>query len=103
MRLRSVDLRVTQAAAAAAAEFLEKTWGLLPAGTAGKTRFFRGTGDHPYVLSIAEAAAPAVAAITLAASPEELSQVKARAKNAGAPLEERAAFEVPGGGRGLVV
>src|SRR5688572_29298016 len=89
MRLRSVELELPEVAAAAG--FLEQVWGLLPAGTAGATRFFRGTGDHPYILSLTKAAAPAVNAITFSGSEEEISRL--------GNLDRT--FDVPGGGKGL--
>jgi hypothetical protein len=48
MRLRSVELELADLAPAA--DFLERVWGLIPAGTSGATRFFRGSGDHPHIL-----------------------------------------------------
>ncbi|HEU4353151.1 MAG TPA: hypothetical protein VFR66_14880, partial [Burkholderiales bacterium] len=60
MRLRSVELEIPDVDPAA--EFLEGLWGLAPAGSAGKTCFWRGSGDHPYILSLTEARAPAVTA-----------------------------------------
>ena len=103
MRLRSVELMVPQAAAAA--RFLENVWGLLPAGAAksGGRRFFRGTGDHPYILSIAEAKAPGVAAITLAGTPDEITQAKGRASRARVQTKTVAEFDAPGGGEGFLV
>jgi catechol 2,3-dioxygenase-like lactoylglutathione lyase family enzyme len=105
MRLRSVELMVPQAAAAA--QFLENVWGLVPAGAAGSkpggTRFFRGTGDHPYILSITDAKAPGVTAVTLAGSPDEIMQAKARASRAQASVRAVAQFDVPGGGEGFIV
>ena len=89
MRLRSVELELAEVAAAA--DFLEQVWGLLPAGTAGATRFFRGTGDHPYILSLAKAAAPAVSAITFSGAEEEISRLG----------KVDCTFDVPGGGKGL--
>jgi 2,3-dihydroxy-p-cumate/2,3-dihydroxybenzoate 3,4-dioxygenase len=91
MRLRSVELELTDVARAA--EFLEGPWGLLPAGSAGKTRFFRGTGDHPYILSLTQAAAPAVAAVTFSGTSEEVGKLG----------KATASYDVPGGGRGLEV
>ena len=91
MRLRSVELEIPDVAPAA--EFLERLWGLVPAGSAGATRFFRGAGDHPYILSLTQAAAPAVAAVTFAGSLEELAKV-------GRPDRS---FDVPGGGKGFEV
>lgn len=62
MRLRSVELELPDVAKAA--EFLAGVWGLIPAGASGGTQFFRGTGDHSHILSITQAPAPAVAAVT---------------------------------------
>jgi catechol 2,3-dioxygenase-like lactoylglutathione lyase family enzyme len=87
MRLRSVELEIPDVAPAA--EFLERLWGLVPAGSAGATRFFRGTGDHPYILSLTKAATPAVAAVTFAGSIEEM------------PGKPDRSFDVPGGGKGF--
>jgi 2,3-dihydroxy-p-cumate/2,3-dihydroxybenzoate 3,4-dioxygenase len=89
MRLRSVELEVPDVAPGA--EFLERVWGLAPAGSAGATRFFRGSGGHPYILSLTRAAAPAVTAVTFAGPPEEVERL-------GKPDRS---FDVPGGGRGL--
>ncbi|HWM41170.1 MAG TPA: hypothetical protein VNP36_01910, partial [Burkholderiales bacterium] len=73
MRLRSVELELADVTPAA--EFLERLWGLVPAGSSGDTRFLRGTGDHPYILALAKAAAPCVAAVTFSGSDEELDAV----------------------------
>jgi 2,3-dihydroxy-p-cumate/2,3-dihydroxybenzoate 3,4-dioxygenase len=88
MRLRSVELELADVAQAA--EFLEQVWGLLPAGTSGATRFFRGTGNHPYILSITKAASPAVTAITFSGSEEEIRKTDRT-------------FDVPGGGKGFEI
>jgi catechol 2,3-dioxygenase-like lactoylglutathione lyase family enzyme len=94
MRLRSVELELADVGAAE--YFLERLWGLVPAGAAGATRFFRGTGDHPYILSLTKAAAPAVAAITFSGSPNEVDAVSARAR-----VKTLTDFDVPGGGKGF--
>jgi hypothetical protein len=99
--LRSVDLLMPQAGAAA--DFLEGKWGLVAAGSVGGTIFLRGSGDHPYIFSVAESAAPGVAAVTFAGSAAEIGEVRARAERAGAPMEAVAAFDVPGGGSGIAV
>jgi catechol 2,3-dioxygenase-like lactoylglutathione lyase family enzyme len=91
MRLRSVELEIPDVAPAA--DFLERVWGLAPAGASGATRFFRGTGDHPHILSLTQAAAPAVTAITFSGLQEELER---RGKS------DRT-FDVPGGGRGFEI
>ena len=87
MRLRSVELELPDVARAA--EFME-LWGLVPAGACGGSHFFRGTGDHPYILSIARASAPAVLAITFSGSEEEIGKTDRT-------------FDVPGGGKGFEV
>src|SRR6185369_13008998 len=87
----------------AAAAFLESKWGLIAAGSAGRTKFLRGSGDHPYIFSLAERATPGVAAVTFAGSAAEIAEARARAERAGAPMQAVAAFDVPGGGAGFVV
>jgi catechol 2,3-dioxygenase-like lactoylglutathione lyase family enzyme len=96
MRLRSVELEIADVAQAA--DFLERVWGLSPAGSSGATRFFRGTGDHPYILSLTRAATPAVGAITFSGSAEEIETVGRRN---GSP--RLVGFDVPGGGEGFEV
>jgi 2,3-dihydroxy-p-cumate/2,3-dihydroxybenzoate 3,4-dioxygenase len=88
MRLRSVELEIPDVAPAA--EFLEQVWGLLPAGSAGATRFFRGSGDHPYILSLTRAPAPAVAAVTFSGTEAEIAKTDRT-------------FDVPGGGKGYEI
>jgi 2,3-dihydroxy-p-cumate/2,3-dihydroxybenzoate 3,4-dioxygenase len=101
MRLRSVELQVTEVTEAA--EFLERIWGLVPVKVSRGTRYFRGAGDHPYLLSITPADAPAVLAITFSGSPAEVDQVRDRANRAGVPSKDIAASEAPGGGAGISV
>lgn len=96
MRLRSVELELADVAPAA--DFLGGAWGLEPAGTVGATRFFRGSGDHPYILSLTKAAAPAVAAITFSGPPDEIEALRRRAGN-----PQSIKFDVPGGGQGFEV
>jgi catechol 2,3-dioxygenase-like lactoylglutathione lyase family enzyme len=98
MRLRSVELELAEIAPAA--DFLERVWGLVPADTAGRTRYLRGTGDHPYILSLTQAAAPAVGAITFSGSSDEVDAVR---KQAGVPGNAVRTFDVPGGGSGFDV
>jgi catechol 2,3-dioxygenase-like lactoylglutathione lyase family enzyme len=101
MRLRSVELAVPRVREAA--EFLQTLWGLIPAGTRGRTQFFRGTGAHPYILAIEEAEAPAVHAIGFSGSPEEIDAVRERARRANAPVKTFAALDAPGGGSGFLL
>ena len=95
MRLRAVELLVTDVSKAA--EFLERVWGLSDAGTRGRTRYFRATADHPYVLSLTEAQTPAVEAITFAGSAEEVEQLRKKSGNS------KVQFDSPGGGSGVVI
>jgi 2,3-dihydroxy-p-cumate/2,3-dihydroxybenzoate 3,4-dioxygenase len=91
MRLRSVELELPDVARAA--DFLGGAWGLLPAGSSGGTQFFRGTGTHPYILSIRKASAPAVLAITFSGSEAELEKI----------ASPNITYDVPGGGRGFEI
>ena len=101
MRLRSVELAVPQARESA--EFLETLWGLNPAGKRGNTQYFRGTGDHPYILAVQAAGSPAVRAIEFSGSPAEIEQAHARVRRANAPVKTFTDFDAPGGGKGFVV
>ncbi len=101
MRLRSIELAVPQTREAA--EFLETLWGLIPAGTRGKTQFFRGTGDHPYILAIQAAGAPAVRAIEFSGPPDEIEEAHTRARHASAPVKAFTELDAPGGGKGFIV
>jgi 2,3-dihydroxy-p-cumate/2,3-dihydroxybenzoate 3,4-dioxygenase len=95
MRLRAVELRAVDVPQAA--DFLERVWGLHDAGTNGKTRYWRATANHPYVLSLTEAAAPGVEAITFAGTAEEIESLKNRAGGS------KVQFDSPGGGSGVMV
>ena len=95
MRLRAVELGVTDLPRAS--EFLERVWGLFDAGSRGKTRYFRATADHPYVLALSEAQAPAVDAITFAGTAEEIESLGKRNGVSAVRLD------APGGGSGAIV
>jgi catechol 2,3-dioxygenase-like lactoylglutathione lyase family enzyme len=88
VRLRSVELELPDTAKAA--EFLGGAWGLVAAGSSGGTQFFRGTGTHPYILSITRASSPAVVAITFSGSAQEIQKTDRT-------------FDVPGGGKGFEI
>jgi 2,3-dihydroxy-p-cumate/2,3-dihydroxybenzoate 3,4-dioxygenase len=91
MRLRSVELELPDVARAA--DFLAGAWGLIAAGTSRNTQFFRGTGSHPYILSVTKASAPAVTAITFSGPATELEKI-------GSP---NTTYDVPGGGKGFEI
>jgi catechol 2,3-dioxygenase-like lactoylglutathione lyase family enzyme len=95
MRLRAVELRVADLAQAA--EFLERVWGLHDAGSQGKTRYFRGTGDHPYIVSLTAGGAPGIDAVTFAGGAEEIEQLGKRNGVSLAPLD------APGDGDAVIV
>jgi catechol 2,3-dioxygenase-like lactoylglutathione lyase family enzyme len=102
MRLRSVELELPRRDAAV--DFLRDTWGLIDAGRHGATAFLRGTGDHPYLLSLAEAATPRARSITFAGSDGELGAIRSRLAAAGRPASALvAAFDEPGGQGGFFV
>ena len=91
MRLRSVELELTDVQQAA--DFLERVWGLLPAGSSGATRFWRGSGDHPYILSVTRSGAPAVGAVTFSGTADEIARLG----------KANTSYDVPGGGKGLEI
>ena len=91
MRLRSVELELPDVARGA--DFLGGVWGLVPAGTSSGTQFFRGTGTHPYILSVAKASTPAVAAITFSGPDEQISRL----------AKPDTSYDVPGGAKGFEI
>jgi catechol 2,3-dioxygenase-like lactoylglutathione lyase family enzyme len=88
MRLRAIELKVTDVSRVAA--FFQETWGLI----AVDPRHFRGTGDHPYIVSLTAARSPGIEAITFVGTPEEIARL---------PGEKVASFDAPGGGSGVLV
>ena len=92
MRLRAVELRVADISQSA--DFLERVWGLREVPGGGSTRYFRGTGDHPYLISVSAASACGIGAITFAAEPSEISKIEGR---------KIAQLDSPGGGSGIEV
>ncbi len=80
MQLRSVELTVPRADEAA--EFLEKTWGLLRVASTDGRRQLRGSGTHPCILSLAQGAA-AIDAIVFSGDAAELDAIRVRAKAKG--------------------
>lgn len=101
MKLQSVELQMP--AADEAAIFLENIWRLIPLGKFGATRYFRGTGDHPYLLSIKDAATPAILSVTLAGTEVELAALYARAQRNNVECTRIAELDAPGGGAGYLV
>jgi len=85
MKLRSVELEMPRASTAV--EFLTQTWGLIDAGHTAKASYLRGTGDHPYVMAVSEAASPAVLSVTFSGTKQEVQRIRSRATKAGIPVE----------------
>src|SRR6185436_1626220 len=96
VRLRSVDLEIPDVGQAG--DFLSGVWGLFAAGKSKDTQFFRGTGSHPYILSITKASSPAVSAITFSGGTEEVEAVGQRNG-----MKNLVSYDVPGGGKGLEI
>ena len=102
MRLRSVELEMPRAGAAV--EFLAGPWGLIKAGGNGKTTYLRGTGDHPYVMAVSEAAHPAIVSVTFSGTKAEVERIRARAGKAGLTVKPGAAeLDEPGAPSGFRV
>ena len=80
MRLRAVELRAADVSQSA--DFLERVWGLRGVPGGGRTRYFRGTGDHPYLVSLTAAPVAGIEAITFSGSPDELQSLRERNQTA---------------------
>lgn len=100
MRLRSIELRLPQAADAAA--FLRTPWGLADAGGANGTHYLRGSGPFAYLVALEEADAPSVRSVTFVCNEGRLGEVAANVARAGFPAIP-VTSEDPGGGHGLLV
>jgi 2,3-dihydroxy-p-cumate/2,3-dihydroxybenzoate 3,4-dioxygenase len=97
MRLRAVELNVTDVPRAS--EFLEQHWGLSAVGSSGNTSYFRGTGNHPYILSVRRSASAGISGITFAGNGEEIHALAKRV-----PRHERLqTIDAPGAGSGLLI
>jgi catechol 2,3-dioxygenase-like lactoylglutathione lyase family enzyme len=101
MRLRSIELEVPDRDSAV--RFFLDTWGLLDAGEQGGTSYLRGTEALPYVVSVSQANAPTVAAVTFSGTRPEILGIRKRAATAGARLGPLRDFDDPGGGSGFLV
>lgn len=99
MKLRSIELTVPGAAAAAA--FLTDMWGMATAERRGTTHYLRGSGPHPYLVALEEGA-EAVRSTTFLCSDDELAALQRRVADSGLPALP-VVSEDPGGGHGLIV
>jgi 2,3-dihydroxy-p-cumate/2,3-dihydroxybenzoate 3,4-dioxygenase len=99
VRLRSIELEVADRGAAVG--FLKDTWGLIEAGSNGRTAYLRGTADLPYIVSVTQTGVPAVAAVSFSGSGAELDGVRSRASMAGVRHSPVREFDEPGTGSGF--
>ena len=76
MKLRSVELQVTDSARSA--EFFEQVWGLTAVRGKNGTRYLRGTAGHSYIISLSPAPRPALASITFSCTEDELKRTGPR-------------------------
>lgn len=95
MRLRAVELRVADVSQSA--DFLERVWGLREVPGGGGTRYFRGTGDHPYLVSLTGASASGIEAVTFSCSAEDVQRIQKQ--NSASPRQ----LDSPGGGSGVEI
>ena len=100
MKLRSIELVVPEAAAAAA--FLTDIWGMAPAETRGSTHYLRGSGTHPYLVALEEGPERSVRSTTFVCSADELAALQRRVAGSGLPATPVTSDD-PGGGHGLIV
>ena len=100
MRLRSIELAVTDSDAAAT--FLTDVWGMAVGEVAGTTHYLRGSGRDPYLVALEEAAEPFVRSTTFTCSTDELAAIRTRLSSS--PLVSAPTVSSdPGGGHGLLV
>ena len=100
MKLRSIELVVTDAAAAA--DFLTGIWGMAPGEVRGDTHYLRGSGPHPYLVALEQGPEPFVRSTTFIGSEEELAALERRVADHGLAATPTSSND-PGGGHGLVV
>jgi 2,3-dihydroxy-p-cumate/2,3-dihydroxybenzoate 3,4-dioxygenase len=100
MHLRSIELNVPRAVAAR--HFFTHVWGLADAGTAGETRYLRGSGPFPYLVALTEADDPSIRCTTFVGTAEEIADIAVRARAIGAPVRDTISSD-PGGGQGVLV
>ena len=100
MKLRSIELALPDAAAAAA--FMSGTWGLAPAEQRGSTHYLRGTGPFPYLIALEEAAECFVRSTTFVCAAERLAELAAAITARGLTARPVVSSD-PGEGHGLIV
>jgi 2,3-dihydroxy-p-cumate/2,3-dihydroxybenzoate 3,4-dioxygenase len=100
MKLRSIELAMPNAAAAA--EFLTGIWGMAPAEVRGGTHYLRGSGSYPYLVALEESKTSFVRSTTFVCSNERLTKLSANISAHGLNAKPVVSND-PGGGHGLIV
>jgi catechol 2,3-dioxygenase-like lactoylglutathione lyase family enzyme len=100
MNLRSIELALP--GAAQAHRWMIDVWGCADGGRIGDTFYLRGSGTHPYLLSLSENADRFVRSTTFVCSPERLHALAAAATARGLNAAPCVSSD-PGGGQGVVV
>ena len=100
MKLRSIELVVSDAAAAA--RFLTDIWGMAPSTVRGDTHYLRGSGAHPYLVALDQGAEPFVRSTTFIGSADELAAIEQRVVRHGLAATTTTSGD-PGGGHGFLV
>ena len=100
MKLRSIELVVTDPAAASA--FLTDIWGMAPAMVTSDTYYLRGSGRDPYLVALEAGDEPFVRSTTFICSAEELAALRRRLATSDLVCAPTASGD-PGGGNGLLV
>ncbi len=98
MRLRSIELRMPDTAAAA--EFLTGIWGLAEAERRADAVYLRGSGELPYLVGLFEDHGRSAKSLTFVCDPDELRALEPRARASGRPWRSVTSAD-PGGGAGL--
>ncbi len=100
MKLRSIELALPDAAAAA--KFMTDIWGMVPAGLRDGTYYLRGSGNFPYLLALQEASENYVRSTTFVCSEDRLSQLRQNISASGLAMRDVVSDDL-GGGAGLIV
>jgi catechol 2,3-dioxygenase-like lactoylglutathione lyase family enzyme len=100
MKLRSIELVLPNAAAAAA--FMTDIWGLRSAEVRGQAHYLRGAGNFPYLVALEEGPAPYVRSTTFVCSAAELGALGRSVTAQGLNATLTTSTD-PGDGNGLIV
>lgn len=100
MRLRSIELALPDVPAAA--EFMTGIWGMAPGGQHGVTRYLRGSGPDPYLVSLSEHAERHVRSVTFTCDAGAVARIADRARRSHLAVRETVSTD-PGGGEGVLV